>query len=121
MIADIGGGRGSGSFFTDALPAADCYLLSNIIHDWSDQDAVTILTAVRASASPTSTLLLFEFVVPEDGAEFDATDVDVFMLALVGGRERTLVEYADLLGQAGWQVRRTVETPVQTIIEAAVS
>jgi len=111
----------SGSFFTDALPGADCYMLSNIIHDWSDGDAVSILSAVRKAASPSSTLLLFEFVVPEDGAEFDATDVDVFMLGLVGGRERTLAEYADLLGQAGWQVRRTVGTPAQTIIEATTT
>lgn len=109
----------SGSFLSDVLPGADCYLLSNVIHDWSDEDAVAILTAVRAAASATSTLLLFEFVVPDDGAEFDATDVDVFMLGLVGGRERTLAEYATLLGRAGWQVRRTVDTPVQTIIEAA--
>ena len=78
----------SGSFFTDALPTADCYLLSNIIHDWSDQDAVSILTAVRAAASPSSTLLLFEWVVPDDGVEFEATDIDVFMLA-PGRRPRT--------------------------------
>jgi hypothetical protein len=110
----------SGSFFTDPLPAADCYLLSNIIHDWSDHDAVSILTAVRAAASPSSTLLLFEWVVPDDGSDFDATDVDVYMLALVGGRERTLAEYAGLLGQAGWQVHKTVETPAQTIIEATL-
>lgn len=109
----------SGSFLTDALPGADCYLLSNIIHDWSDADAVSILTAVRSAANPSSALLLFEFVVPEDGTDFDATDVDVFMLGLVDGRERTLPEYADLLGQAGWQVLRTVETPAQTIIEAS--
>ena len=42
-----------GSFLSDPLPAADCYLLSNIIHDWSDDDALTILRAVRAAA-PTS-------------------------------------------------------------------
>src|SRR5207342_3599002 len=71
-----------GSFFTDSLPAADCYLLSNIIHDWSDQDAVSILTAVRAAASPSSTLLLFEWVVPDDASPFEASDVDIYMLAL---------------------------------------
>ena len=111
----------SGNFLTDALPQADCYLLSNVIHDWSDQDAVSILTAARAAASSSSTLLLFEFVVPEDASEFDASDIDVSMLALVGGRERTLAEYTELLDQAGWLVRRTVPTPVQTIIEAVPS
>ena len=108
----------AGSFFTDALPSADCYLLSNVIHDWSDQDAASILTAIRAAAGPSSTLLLFEFVMPEDANEFDASDIDVFMLALVTGRERTLAEYTALLGQAQWKVQRTVLTPVQTIIEA---
>jgi C-methyltransferase len=108
----------SGSFFTDPLPEADCYLLSNVVHDWSDQDAVSILSAVRAAASPSSTLLLFEFVLPEDASVFEASDVDIYMLALVGGRERTLAGYLDLLGQAQWEVQRTVPTPVQTIIEA---
>jgi hypothetical protein len=107
-----------GSFLTDPLPAADCYLLSNIIHDWSDADALTILSAVRAAASPTSTLLLIEFVVPDDAAEFEATDIDVDMLALVGGRERTLAEYTELLSSSGWQLQRKVTTPSQDILEA---
>lgn len=107
-----------GSFFTDPLPGADCYLLSNVIHDWSDDEAVTILSAVRAAAAPEARLLLFEFVVPDESGDFEATDIDVYMLALVSGHERTLAEYADLLRRAGWDVTRTVPTPVQTIIEA---
>ncbi|MEO6714761.1 MAG: methyltransferase [Mycobacteriales bacterium] len=108
-----------GDFFADPLPVADCYLLSNIIHDWSDPDALAILTAVRAAAPPTSTLLLFEFVVPEDAGQFEASDIDVEMLALVGGRERTLKEYTDLLAAGGWRLQRTVPTASQTILEAA--
>jgi len=107
-----------GSFLTDPLPAADCYLLSNIIHDWSDADALTILTAVRAAASPTSTLVLIEFVIPDDPGQFAATDIDVDMLALVGGRERTLAEYTELLAASGWQLQRKVTTPSQDILEA---
>lgn len=107
-----------GTFFTDPLPSADCYLLSNIVHDWSDEDALTLLRSLRAAAPDDATLLLFEFVIPEDAAEFEATDIDVSMLALVGGRERTLAEYVSLLEAAGWHFRRTVPTPSQTIIEA---
>ena len=107
-----------GSFFSDPLPSADCYLLSNIIHDWGDDEALSILRAVRAAAEPTSTLLLFEFVVPDDSQGFVASDVDMWMLALVSGRERTYKEYSDLLARSGWQILRTVPTPVQTIIEA---
>ncbi|GAA6524384.1 methyltransferase [Intrasporangium sp. DVR] len=108
----------AGSFFTDPLPQADCYLLSNVVHDWSDEDAVSILTAVRASATPSSVLLLFEFVIPDGDGDFEATDIDVSMLALVGGRERTLGEYSDLLARSGWRITGTVPTPVHTIIEA---
>ncbi len=108
----------SGSFLTDPLPQADCYLLSNVIHDWSDSEALTILRAVRAAATPRSTMLLIEFVVPDDAGEFEASDIDVYMLALVGGRERTRNEYADLLASSGWQLRRAVPTPSQTILEA---
>ena len=45
--------------------------------------------------------LLIEFVVPDDAGEFGASDIDVCMLALVGGRERTRNEYADLLASSG--------------------
>jgi hypothetical protein len=108
----------SGSFFSDALPEADCYLLSNIIHDWSDDDAVSILSAIRESATSSSRLLLFEFVVPEEASDFVASDIDVDMLALVGGRERTLDEYSALLARAGWQLQTATPTAVHTIIEA---
>ena len=107
-----------GSFFDDPLPSADCYLLSNIIHDWSDTDAVAILGAVRAAASSTSKLLLLEFVVPDDARPFEASDIDIYMLALVGGRERTLSEYDELLTAGGWQLQRTVATQSQDILEA---
>ena len=109
----------AGDLFAGAYPVgADVYILSNIIHDWSDQEAVAILTAVRAAAAPASKLLLFEFVIPEDAGQFEASDVDLYMLALVTGRERTLAEYTQLLAAGGWDLRRTVPTPSQLILEA---
>ena len=121
VAAGLGGDRISvqvGDFLTDPLPTADCYLLSNIIHDWSDSDAAAILTAVRAASAPNSTLLLFEFVIPEDAGQFEASDIDVYVLALVGGRERTLKEYSRLLEAGGCQLHRAVPTPSQDILEA---
>ena len=109
----------SGNFLSDPLPPADCYLLSNIIHDWGDTEVAAILNAIRRAASLGSTLLLFEFVVPEDSAPFDdVSDIDVFMLTLVSGRERTLPDYEQLLSATDWRLMRTVPTPSQTIIEA---
>jgi hypothetical protein len=108
----------AGSFFDDALPTADCYVLSNIVHDWADDEARAILKAVREAAGADSTLLLMEFVVPEDGDSFVATDIDIDMLVLVGGRERTEREYDALLASAGWRLARTIPTERQTILEA---
>jgi hypothetical protein len=108
----------SGSFFSSPLPVADCYLLSNIIHDWHDPEALAILRAIRTAAPTSATLLLLEFVVPDDAGPFDASDIDVCMLALVGGRERTLAEYTRLLSDSGWRLERAVPTPSQTILEA---
>lgn len=108
----------AGDFFSDPLPAADCYLLSNIVHDWGDNEAVAVLSALRAASLRDSTLLLFEFIVPEDAEPFEASDIDIFMLALVSGRERTLKEYEQLLEAGGWKLVGAVPTSSQTIIEA---
>ena len=109
----------AGSFFLDPLPAADCYVMSNVVHDWADDEARGILRAVRAAAAADSTLLLMEFLVPEDENEgFSATDIDIDMLILVGGRERTEREYAELLASTGWRLTRTIPTERQTLLEA---
>lgn len=107
-----------GDFFHDPLPAADCYLLKSIIHDWGDSEAATILSTVRDACPDDASLLLIEYVVPEEGDTFAATDIDIFMLALVTGRERTRREYDALLGSSGFELVRTIPTPRLTIIEA---
>lgn len=63
--------------------------MSNIVHDWADDEARAILRAVREAAATDSTLLLMEFVVPEADGDFEATDIDIDVLVLVAGRERT--------------------------------
>ena len=111
----------AGSFFDGGVPTADAYLLSNIIHDWDDDSAAAILTAIRSAAKATSRLLLFEFIVPDDAGPFDATDIDVWMLALVSGRERRLAEYRTLFERTGWNLLQTIPTKSQTILEAATA
>ncbi len=108
----------AGSFFLDPLPEADCYVLSNIVHDWADDEARAILRAVREAAGTDSTLLLMEFVVPEGDEGFEATDIDIDMLILVGGRARAKREYDELLASSGWRLARTIPTERQTLLEA---
>jgi hypothetical protein len=110
-----------GDFFADALPAADAYLLMEVIHDWNDEDAARILAAIRRAAPSHARLLIVEATVSEaPGPDFSKV-LDVIMLAVTGGQERTPSEYEALLSGAGFRLERMITTPSQySIIEAVV-
>ncbi len=93
-----------GDFFKDALPACDAYMLMNVIHDWSDKDAVAILKAVRKAAPANAKLLLIELLLPEKPEPNPVYMLDIVMLAVVGGRERKRSEYEALFGEAGFRL-----------------
>jgi C-methyltransferase len=99
-----------GSFFDSVPGDGDAYVLKNIIHDWPDDKAVQILRNVRAAAGRRATVLLVEFVIPEHNRDFPGKWVDLEMMLNLGARERTAVEYRDLLGQAGLRMTRVVQT-----------
>lgn len=87
----------TGSFF-DPLPVgADAYLLSDILHDWDDDHARTILAGCRRAAAPGGTVVVIE---PVRGAGA-GTAMDLFMLMCFGGRERTVDELAALAADSG--------------------
>lgn len=109
----------AGDFFRDALPAADAYLLMNVIHDWADEQADAILAAVRDAAPPGATLLLVESVVPEEPGPSWAKTLDILMLAITGGRERTVQEYKQFLAAGGFELTKAVPTMTHAwVIEA---
>jgi hypothetical protein len=88
----------AGSFFNDVIPrAADAYVLKWILHDWDDDRAGAILRNVAAAMRPGGHVL----VVERDLADAGTVWVDLQMLVMVGGRERTEAEYAALFEQAG--------------------
>lgn len=99
-----------GSFFDSAPEGGDAYVLKNVIHDWPEEDAVRILSNVRASARAGARLLLCEFVIPEHDRDFHGKWVDLEMLVVAGARERTADEYDRLFDQAGFRLNRVVET-----------
>lgn len=99
-----------GDFFHDALPEADAYIVSQVLHDWGDQEAAAILRAVRRAAPAGSHLLVIEQVLPPGPGPHPAKVLDVVMLALTGGRERTRDDYASLFEAAGFRLDRVVPT-----------
>ena len=112
----------AGDFFRDALPECDAYLLMEVIHDWNDDESLAILKAVRRAAPSQATLLLIEQMVPEEPGPSWVKTLDIHMLTLLGGRQRTLHEYTVLLEGAGFAFRRAIEAgPDAVILEAVAS
>ena len=102
----------AGNFF-EAVPAGgDAYLMKHIIHDWNDERAGVILKNIRTAleGKPRGRLILIEGVL-KPGNEPDLSKlIDLEMLLLPGGRERTEAEFADLLARHGFQLTRVVPT-----------
>jgi len=95
----------TGSFF-EAVPAGDAFVLSTILHDWDDASALRILQTVRTGAAETARLILLEAVI-EPGIEADGAKwLDLLVLALFAGRERTEEQWRTLLLDAGFEPTR---------------
>lgn len=111
----------AGDFFRDALPACDLYLLMEVLHDWGDEEALAILKAIRRAAPARARLLVIETMIADEPGPDWAKMLDVHMLAFLGGRQRTLREYAGLLEQEGFVFRRELDTHAGiSILEAEV-
>ncbi|MGY1706485.1 methyltransferase [Geodermatophilus sp. SYSU D00697] len=113
----------SGDFFEEVPGGADAYVLSRVLHDWDDDDARRILRTCRTAMRPDSVLLVVEAVLPERAADDPAAvRMDLHMLVLLHGRERTADEYAALLEAADLHLTREVPTGVGVhVLEARPS
>lgn len=100
----------AGDFFQDPLPSCDAYILMEVIHDWGDEEAIAILKALRSAAPSHAKILLIEQMVPASQGPDWAKTLDIHMLFLLGGRQRTRTEYEDLLAKAGFSIRREIDT-----------
>jgi hypothetical protein len=97
-----------GSFF-DPLPAdADVYLLSKILHDWDDDEAIAILRRCAEAAGSHGKVLIAEVVPAGTEADPAFTYLDLHMLVYFGGKERTLAEFEELAGNAGLTIQRAL-------------
>ena len=114
----------AGNFFEQIPPGADAYFMQHIIHDWDDEQALRILGNVREALAGCKhgRLLLVDFVLPEDSQPHPGKLLDLLMLLIPGGRERTEREWHALLGKAGFTITRFVPTKaIASVIEAVVN
>ena len=90
-----------GNFF-DRVPEADVFILKSILHDWPDPESIEILESIRSASSPASRLLVIEVVLGPPNEDLAGKLMDLNMLVMPGGRERTLPEWRALLTEGGF-------------------
>lgn len=108
----------SGDFFQSIPKGGEAYLLKSVLHDWDDEKAAAILKNCHTAMDKGSHLILVEYVLMPKG-ELYAKCMDVLMLAMVGGKERTLSAYEVLLTQAGFKLKKVYPTQTEFSILVA--
>ena len=99
----------AGDFF-EAVPEGDVYLLKQVLHDWNDDQCVALLRNCARAMRPGGKVVVVEMVVPEDGSPSLAQIMDLNMLVMLPGRERTETEFSALFGAAGLSAAKVTPT-----------
>ena len=108
------------NFFENVPSGCRAYVMKNIIHDWDDEQSHAILVNCRKAIPANGALLLVEFSVGGENVPSFGKFIDIAMLSLTGGRERTEAEYATLLSKAGFRLNRVVPVSTQFCVVEAV-
>ena len=111
----------TGDFFTAVPPGGDAYIMKHIIHDWDDDRSLTILRHIRTvlAGVPNGRVILLESVVQPGNVPDFGKLIDMEMLLIPGGRERTADEFRALFARAGFELTRIVPTAsALSVIEA---
>lgn len=112
----------AGNFFDSVPTGGDTYLLSLVLHDWNDADATRLLSNVRSAAAPGARILAFELVMPASDEPHMSKMIDLTMLGMLEGRERTDTEMRTLFEGAGLTYDGVSATPTPiSIVEARVT
>jgi hypothetical protein len=107
-----------GNFFESIPEGADAYLFRHIIHDWTDEQSIHILSNCRKVIPDNGRLLIIECVVPPGNEPSLSKDFDITMMIFPGGIERTEEEFRFLFEQAGFQLSSvTPTTSMVSIVE----
>jgi O-methyltransferase domain len=109
----------SGDFFKAVPAGGDAYIMKHIIHDWDDDKATLILENIRKVLPKDGRVILIESVIPPGNEPALGKIIDLEMLVMPGGRERTEEEFRRLFDRAGYRITRIVPTQSPlSVIEA---
>lgn len=96
-----------GDFF-ESVPAGDLYLVKNVLHDWNDEQCVRILRNCREAMNTGARVLVVDAVIPSGNEPHFGKAVDIMMLLLASGQERTRSEFEHLFARAGLRLTRVI-------------
>jgi O-methyltransferase domain/Dimerisation domain len=102
--------RTSGDLFEKISVEADAYILRNIIHDWNDEKAVSILKTLRKTTKPNARVMLLEWLIPDTSDFHFGKWTDITMMTSVGGRERTRSDFETLFRSSGFELEEILPT-----------
>jgi hypothetical protein len=109
----------SGDFFKSIPPDGNAYLLKSVLHDWADKDVVRILEKCHEAIAEDSKLIIVEPIVNSANQKDPAKLMDVYMMVITGGKERTAQDFETLLDQSGFVIDSIIPTETEFyIIEA---
>ena len=109
-----------GDFFSSVPAGADAYIMKYIIHDWDDEKCLRILGACRSAMAPEGRVLVVDHVIPPGNAANWGKLLDINMLVVPGGQERTRKEFENLFRRAGMRLKRVFRTACPLSILEAV-
>ncbi len=103
--------------FFQAVPSGcRAYLMRNVIHDWDDERARRILMNCRRAVSEDGLLLLVEYCLGGENTPTLGKTIDILMLTLTGGKERTVGEHGELLASAGFRMEQSIRVTDDVMI-----
>jgi hypothetical protein len=106
--------------FLESVPPADAYIMKHIIHDWDDERSIRILSNCRKAIRPGGKLLIADQVLPPRNEPGIGKLMDLEMMVLPGGLERTAEEWRELFTASGFKLERIIPTPaLQCLIEGS--
>jgi hypothetical protein len=105
-----------GNFFEQVPGGADAYVMRHIIHDWDDEKSLAILRNCHAAMPDDGKLLVVESVIPPGNEPFMGKWLDLAMMLIPGGKERTEAEYRTLYQQAGFELQRIIPTSLEVSV-----
>jgi hypothetical protein len=111
----------SGNFLESVVPGGDLYILKRVLHDWDDEACIKILHNCRQAMGNKGRMLVCECIVPEGDGYDISKDIDIILMVVFGGKERTRKEFEQLFNAAGLKIDQIISVEGSMLAGIAVS